>query len=303
MKKASKRTKTNSTKKKSAVRIPLKRTQTSAIKSRRTAPVVRPSAKLPPKKQPERVVAFPTSLALYVYGVTEIPSKAFSVTAEAVDGIGVVEPIADGEYLCWASRVSRQEFADNLQKNMEDLEWLAACSIRHQKVLSEIGEVTQVLPARFGTVFLSPDSLLADFREKLPKLGEVFERISNADEWGVKIFGTAPSRPAAAVTATSGVDYLRQKSAALQNASAGRHDEEADQFGEELSTFSEASVPGGKASSGQPGLIWSGSFLVKRSQKKRFDQVLKRYAERWAGTRRIDVSGPWPPYSFVSEGQ
>jgi len=303
MKKAPKRLKTNSTKKKTAVRVPSKRSRTSAVEARRAGTVVRPSAKLPPKKRPERVATFPTALALYVYGVTEIPSKAFSVTAEAVDGVGLVEPVAEGQYLCWASRVSRLEFAESLQKNMEDLEWLAACSIRHQKVLSEIGEVTQVLPARFGTVFLSPESLLTDFREKLPKLKAVFKRISNADEWGVKIFGTAPSRPAAAVTATSGVDYLRQKAAALQAASAGRHDEEADRFGEELARISEASVPGGKASSGQPGLIWSGSFLVKRSQKKRFDQVLKRFAEEWAGTRRIDVSGPWPPYSFVSEGQ
>jgi hypothetical protein len=299
MKKAPKRLKSNSTKKKAAPVSP-KRTRASATTSRRTTS----GAKLPPKNRPEKVSAFPASLALYVYGVTEIPSKPFSVTAEAVDGVGLVEPIAEGSYLCWASRVNRQEFAEGLQKNMEDLEWLAACSIRHQKVLSEIGEVSQVLPARFGTIFLSPESLIADFREKLPKLGEVFKRISNADEWGVKIFGTAQSRPvAAAVTATSGVDYLRQKSAALQNASGGRHDEEADRFGEELAKLSEASVPGGKASSGQPGLVWSGSFLVKRSQKKRFDQVLKRFAERWAGARRIDVSGPWPPYSFVSEGQ
>jgi hypothetical protein len=292
--------KTDSKKRKSAARISSKRARPSTVKSRRDA---KPSPALPPKKGPERVVAFPTSLALYVYGFTEIPSKSFSVTAEAVDGIGVVEPIAEGAYLCWASRVSRQEFADHLQKNMEDLEWLAACSIRHQKVLSEIGEVTQVLPARFGTVFISSESLLGDFREKLPKLKEVFKRISNADEWGVKIFGTAPSRPTTAVTASSGVDYLRQKSAALHRASGAKHDEEAEKFGEELAKLSEASVPGGKASSGQPGLLWSGSFLVKRSQKKRFDQVLKRFAEQWAGTRRIDVSGPWPPYSFVSEGQ
>jgi hypothetical protein len=291
MKKAPKRLKTNSTKKNAAVRVASERTG------------LKPSAKLPPKKQPAKVASFPAALALYVYGVTEIPSQAFTVTAEAVDGIGVVEPIAEGQYLCWASRVSRQEFAENLQKNMEDLEWLAACSIRHQKVLSEIGEVTQVLPARFGTVFLSPESLLADFREKLPKLKEVFERISDADEWGVKIFGTVPSRNSTAIEAKSGVDYLRQKSAALQAATAGRHDEEADRFGDELAKMSEASVPGGKASSGQPGLMWSGSFLVKRSQKKRFDQVLKKFAEQWAGTRRIDVSGPWPPYSFVSEGQ
>jgi hypothetical protein len=261
------------------------------------------AVKIPAKKPPVAVAAFPSSLALYVYGVTEIPSKPFTVNSEAVDGLGTVEPIPEGGYLCWASRVNRQEFALDLQQNMQNLEWLAACSIRHQKVLSEIGEITQVLPARFGTVFLSPETLLTDFREKLPNLREVFRRIADADEWGIKIFGTAQARTSAAVTASSGVDYLKQKSAALQNSSAARRDEETEAFGEELASISEASVPGGKASSGQPGLLWSASFLVKRTQKKRFDQLLKRYAEQWAGTRRIDVSGPWPPYSFVSEGQ
>jgi hypothetical protein len=313
LKRPSKSSKTAAT---SGKKLGAKRSSTRAPKPRAAKSISKPSDKkkprgisrtdnsgsLPKKKPPVGVSALPSSLALYVYGVTEIPEKPFSVTSEAVDGLGVVEPIAEAGYLCWASRVSRQEFALELQQNMQNLEWLAACSIRHQKVLSEIGEVTQVLPARFGTVFLSPDSLLADFREKLPNLETVFRRIADADEWGIKIFGTAQSRTIAAVSASSGIDYLKQKSAALQSSSAARRDEEAEAFGEELAGLSEASVPGGKASSGQPGLLWSASFLVKRSQKKRFDQLLKKYAERWSGSRRIDVSGPWPPYSFVNEG-
>jgi hypothetical protein len=294
MKKIAKRLKPSPAKKKNVVKKASERAKPPAVTSR---------AKSSPKEKLKRVTAFPESQALYVYGVTEIPSKPFAVSSEAVDGIGVVEPIAEGSYLCWASRVSRLEYAIELQKNMENLEWLAACSIRHQKVLSEIGEVTQVLPARFGTVFLSPESLASDFKQKLPKFTSVFKRISSADEWGVKIFGAEQRRATAAVNATSGVDYLRQKSAALQGANASRRDEEAVKFGEELAKISEATVAGGKASSGQPGLLWSGSFLVKRSQKKRFDQVLQRFAEKWADSRRIDVSGPWPPYSFVSEGQ
>ncbi len=258
---------------------------------------------LPRKKPPVSVQTFPASLSLYVYGITQVPERPFSVTSEAVDGRGAVEPFAEGEYLCWASRVSRQEFALDLQKNMENLEWLAACSIRHQKVLAEIGEVTQVLPARFGTVFLSPESMMADLRAKVPNLREIFRRISDADEWGIKVFGVAQPQATAAITASSGADYLRQKSVALQGSPAARRDEALVQFGEELAKFAEASVPGGKASSGQPGLLWSGSFLVKRSQKRRFDEVLKRFAGEWAPARRIDVSGPWPPYSFVSENQ
>ena len=305
MKKTSKKSK--STKAKSQTKSPSKSRPTQRKvakpvgKPKRKGDAVSTTRSPKPSRIHDQVL--PASLALYVYGVTQIPSTPFAVSSEAVDGVGLVEPVAEGQYLCWVSRVSRQEFADELQHNMENLEWLAACSIRHQKVLSEIAEVTQALPARFGTVFLSYETLLADFKEKLPNLKEVFRRISDADEWGVKIFGTAQARSSAAVNASSGADYLRQKSAALQSAAAGRRDEEAERFGEELSKVSEASVAGGKASSGQPGLLWSASFLVKRSQKKRFDQVLKRHAEQWAGTRRIDVSGPWPPYSFVSESQ
>jgi Gas vesicle synthesis protein GvpL/GvpF len=290
MKKSAKKSKLPARRRKGATNIPAKRAKSLA-------------PQIQGKKPPVRASVFPKELALYVYGVTEIPSKPFAVTAEAVDGHGQVEPIAEGNYLCWISRVSRHEFADELQQNMDNLEWLAACSIRHQKVLSEIGATTAVLPARFGTVFLSPDTLIADFKQKIPKLREVFRRIADADEWGVKIFGTPQTRSKAAVSATSGVDYLRQKSAALQAASAARHDEAAEKFGEDLSKVSEASVAGGKASNGQPGLLWSASFLVKRAKKKRFDETLKRYAAEWGATRRIDVSGPWPPYSFISEGQ
>lgn len=291
------------TRKKSPKRVVARRASSSTKK--RAARHVRKSAraaKLPAKKPPVGVALFPASLALYVYGITEIPKKPLSVTAEAIDGNGVVEPMSEGKYLCWASRVPRQEFAEGLQKNMEDLEWLAACSIRHQKVLAEIGAVTQVLPARFGTVFLTPETLVADLREKEPRLRGIFKKISDADEWGVKVFGTATRQDDSAIEASSGSDYLRRKSEALQGART-KKDQALEDFGEALAKTSAASVAGGKASSGQPGLMWSGSFLVKRAKKGSFDAVLKRFASQWGATRRIDVSGPWPPYSFVNEGQ
>ncbi len=294
MKKVTKRSKPVAAKKKAVNRV---RTASGAKKS------VARHTPLPAKKPPVGVAIFPSSLALYVYGITQIPSEPLRVTSEAIDGHGVVEPVAQGNYLCWASRVSRHEFATDLQKNMENLDWLAACSIRHQKILAEIGAVTQVLPARFGTVFLTPESLLKHLKERTPYLRKVFQRIAEADEWGVKVFGTHEAQPSAVVKASSGSDYLRQKSAALQSAPAARRDEALVKLGEELASCSIASVPGGKASTSQPGLLWSGSFLVKRAHKDRFDKVLKRYAGEWAPNRRIDVSGPWPPYSFVSESE
>jgi hypothetical protein len=45
--------------------------------------------------------------------------------------------------------------------------------------------------------------------------------------------------------------------------------------------------------------VWQLSLLVNRGKRERLQRVLKEFAERWSATRRIESSGPWPPYSFV----
>ena len=40
------------------------------------------------------------------------------------------------------------------RKNMQDLDWLAAATTRHQQVVSAIAQAADILPARFGIEFL-----------------------------------------------------------------------------------------------------------------------------------------------------
>ncbi len=44
-----------------------------------------------------------------------------------------VEAFPCGDLVCWISRVPRTDFADDLSKNMQDLDWLAAATVRHQR--------------------------------------------------------------------------------------------------------------------------------------------------------------------------
>ncbi len=69
----------------------------------------------------------------------------------------------------------------------------------------------------------------------------------------------------------------------------------------EVTKLAVAASPGGKASAGQPGLLWHASFLIRRKDRKKLESALAKYAARWKNVRRIDCSGPWPPYSFVGE--
>jgi hypothetical protein len=49
--------------------------------------------------------------------------------------------------------------------------------------------------------------------------------------------------------------------------------------------------------------LWQATFLVPRAKRRQWDQTLKNFVERWDGQRRIEVNGPWPPYSFVSDAE
>jgi Gas vesicle synthesis protein GvpL/GvpF len=234
-------------------------------------------------------------LVLYLYGITQHPSER-GVRSPAVNGLASVEAVECAGLTCWISRVDRKEFADDLARNMEDLEWLAAAGVRHQRVVAELAALASVLPARFGTVFLTSKSLEEDVKSRKRTLLSSFKRINGTDEWGVKVFAIAPVR-AAAVAADSGTDYLRQKAALREKRGP---DPELEEFAKKLSAIADEVAPAGKVSSGQRELAWQASFLLRRSRQKQWQQVLDRYAKRWQDRWRIECTGPWPPYSFVA---
>ncbi len=238
-----------------------------------------------------------TGQAIYLYGITQHAGKK-PLRAVGVDGDAAVEPVPCAGFFCWISRVSRHEFADDLNSNMENLEWLAAAGVRHQRVVADIAAHTTILPARFGTVFLSEKSLEQDVKKRKRGLAESFKIVTGADEWGVKVF-SRPEGQAPAVTASSGTDYLRKKATAQKTRGRILEDKEIEAFVLSLARIAQGMAPGGKVSSGQRDLQWSATFLLRRERKKEWQQVLSRFAHKWRGRRRIECTGPWPPYSFV----
>jgi hypothetical protein len=238
---------------------------------------------------------------LYLYGLTESLSAA-SADVLGVDQTSAVEPIELEGVVCWISRVSSDEFEKDLNKNMENLDWLARASVGHQRVLSTIQPQAEVLPARFGTVFRNLSSLRKHVRAGLREFQRDFKRLKNADEWGVKVF-VVPSAAAKKVppASRSGRAYLRAKAAVMpRKDSRPQTDRELEEFAKELDRVAEETAAIGKVSSGQRGLTFQRSLLVKRANRPRMESVLRRFSERWADTRKIECTGPWPPYSFVS---
>jgi len=249
-----------------------------------------------PTRKPPRSEPAPDRV-LYLYGITR--SGKSDVGTSGVDGASPIEPRECSGFICWVSRVSRRDFADELNHHMQNLDWLAGAGVRHQQAVAEIASKAEVLPARFATVFLSDDSLRRHVRSEKSMLEAAFERISGCDEWGVKIYALPPTAAPAAESVRSGREYLQQKAASLESRGPHKADGEIEQFARELVRRSRDTARS-TAQSSQPGLEWQASFLVPRKERDNFFRVTTRYAEHWRDRRRIECTGPWPPYSFVA---
>ena len=234
---------------------------------------------------------------IYVYGIAAGRMNAPALAA-GVDGRSPVEAVPCGSLTCFVSRVDAAEFGSDLSTNMENLNWLAAAGVRHQQVVAAIYERAPLLPARFATLFSSQDALAQDVQRRKRELLAAFKAVKGADEYGIKVF--ALPRPAAAgPAAASGKEYLQRRSRQLQARPGRKPTPELEAVITSLKQVAAETTAGGKATAGQPNLVYQASLLVPRGRRKKLEALLTEAAERLRGQYRVECSGPWPPYSFV----
>lgn len=235
--------------------------------------------------------------AYYLYGVSAASERIDAADCPGVEGNFNVRAVASNGLSCWISEVGREQFVTNLQNQIENLEWIATTGVNHQKTVEKLAAQTTIVPARFGAVFLSEESLRKDVRGRARRLAQALERLKDTEEWGIKIFH-APQASPTLPRVSSGRDYLRQKAKSLKVRSKAPP---AGEFREFLSALQGNSLEWhpGKASAAQQDLVWIGSFLLRKKGHRDFDAALRKYASQWQKTHRIESTGPWPPYSFV----
>lgn len=187
----------------------------------------------------------------------------------------------------------------------------------HEAVVEGLLGHGPLLPMRFGTVLQGPDNARAlldahatDFRRQL-------EAVRNRREWGVKVRWHLRSAEAAAAASRRpgpddgatepGHSYLaaRRRELAASAATARACEEQARVLAGIL-----AALAPGHWTIGQwpekPGApddapvvrILEGAFLVAKEEEGRFIDCLEQHASAVDGLR-AELSGPWPPYSFV----
>jgi Gas vesicle synthesis protein GvpL/GvpF len=242
--------------------------------------------------------------ALYAYGIT---TAALPVPddVEALTGDAPLRQVTAEDLALLVSAVH----ADQLRVDEDDLSEtgrLATLARGHDAVVRAAALRGPVLPLRFGTVV--PDEaaarrLLVEHRDSAR---EHLRRIGNAREWGVKLVRRLDSpvpvasrpRDRAGVT---GTEYLARRRQALDqhDVAEAAAEQAADLLVETLAPHVTESLRRGGSSGSS--LLLDLAVLVEADAEAGFLATAAELRQRLEpDALELEVSGPWPPYSFAS---
>ncbi|MFJ9413556.1 GvpL/GvpF family gas vesicle protein [Streptomyces sp. NPDC101227] len=266
-----------------------------------------------------------TGSITYAYGV----ARDAGGLAEALPGLrGVADApvhlvrVGDGDEVVVAvSPVPAQDFQeDALKAHLEDLDWLETVARAHHRVIEALAARTTVLPLRLATVYLDDDRVRIMLEARRQAFAERLSDLAGHEEWGVKIYAEAPppseSRPESGAATESATDpALSPGRAYLSARRAQRHARDdtyrdAEKAAERVEAAARAHAVDrvqhrpqqGELARGPGENVVNDAYLVPLRHAESFRADVIRAAEGLPGVR-VEVTGPWAPYSFIATTQ
>ncbi len=261
---------------------------------------------------------------VYVYGVARLaagqtsgPRRLAGVVRQAP-----VEPLVDGNLMAFVSAVPSAQFgANEFRSALNDADWLRERILAHGKVLEALRSSYDVVPFRFGTIYFDRGQAANAIAHHRAELCRALDRIEGACEWGLKLYYDVDTLRRYADTASMSIKSMRDASA---QASPGARfflqkryckalaDEMAivvagcvQRMRESLDLcvrdaadikLQPAAVHGRTAE-----MAMNATYLVAKHAFAQFQQAVADWQQEHAA-RGFDheLTGPWPPYHFVS---
>ncbi|MET9829228.1 GvpL/GvpF family gas vesicle protein [Streptomyces sp. NPDC006385] len=259
----------------------------------------------------------------YAYAVVRASGTAArSAQAALADVRGVagapVTLVRSGPVAAAVSAVPGEEFSEPaLKTRLEDLAWLESTARAHHHVIETLAARTTVLPLRLATVYLDESRVERMLGERQEVFSALLDRFDDHVEWGVKVYAELPSAsapapmPSPAGHGASGTEpdagraYLRRRRQHHQAredtrraaAEAVRRTEErarglaVERARHRPQQGTLARVPGEN--------LANDAYLVPRRLSEEFRDRMLHAADDLPGVR-VEVTGPWAPYSFTA---
>ncbi|WP_411109140.1 GvpL/GvpF family gas vesicle protein [Streptomyces sp. c-19] len=212
------------------------------------------------------------------------------------------------------SHVPRRDFNESALKNhFEDLEWLEDVARAHHDVVQALSVHATVLPLRMATVYQDDDRAGQALAEQHDAFAERLAQLTAHTEFGVKIYlaptaapagtGPLPDTDAGAAT-TPGKAYLQRRRAQhnAQEAVYSQAQEAAGIIETVASRYASQHVrhPTQRGTlTGPVENVLNDAYLVPDAYAEPFRAAIERAVGVFDGIR-VEVTGPWAPYSFAA---
>jgi hypothetical protein len=244
--------------------------------------------------------------AVYLYAVAQNldPDELRTVTGVSATP---VRTVGQAGLTAVVSTVPLSEYgAEALRNNLEDLAWLERTARDHHDVVAATVRHAVTAPVRLATVFHDDQRVRELLQERGTGISQALARVAGCAEWGVKIYGEP--RPRAEpepeeVGQSPGTAYLRRRGRQRRgNEDAVRAmAERAEEIHGTLAAHAVAirfHRPQDPKLSGHQGMMLRNTaYLVEDGDA--FTAALGRLDAGSDGLR-IEITGPWPSYSFAT---
>lgn len=254
--------------------------------------------------------------AVYVYGVAAAgDADALPRGNGGIDPLGQLDLVREGRLVAVCSNVGMTLLAPDGDDTEAELTWLERTARAHDAVLTRALAAEAVVPFRLGVVVADRRRLRELLRDHAATFEEHLERLRGAHEWGLKGFVDPDRAPAGDEQATElereaaaggGAAFFARKLLARRREEAVR--EWASALAAELHDRAAALARQAVVSAPQPQaaqayadeLILNGAYLVERGREPELAATVEELRASHAGQGvRVELTGPWPPYSFV----
>ena len=263
-------------------------------------------------------------LAYYVYCIAEsAAARELPVDSlpASIEENSKLEWISVNTLAALASQVPRATYSEeNLAEHLTDATWTAIRAMRHETVVEYVAKRATVIPLRFGTIYLERNGVEEMLTEKSRELESIIDQLRGREEWGVNVFvdravllssitSVSPvlrDLVQRAEQAPPGQSYLMQKKIETLKVDEARAavNRIVDQIEERLKQQSEGvrRLRILKVETTEHGELKAKfSFLIERGGFDEFRNAAEQLAqEHQEAGIRLELTGPWPAYNFLT---
>ncbi|MFC5747575.1 GvpL/GvpF family gas vesicle protein [Actinomadura rugatobispora] len=256
--------------------------------------------------------------AVYLYGVARDLDPAALDGTPGVAAAPVRALTAPTGLTALVSTVRLDQYGeDALRANLEDLTFLEDTARAHHQVVDRAAHTAPTAPVRIATLYRDDDRVTRLLTDQHDHFTQILDAITGRTEWGIKAYAHAeayqnpptgtPTAPATATepdTGGAGTAYLkrRQDERRRTQDATRRITEQAETLHADLAAHAAATrrhPPQDPRLSGHQGtIVLNVAYLVDDDHAQDFLQTARDFDDRLPGIE-IQVTGPWPPYSFI----